>query len=354
MLANRESNAEVRSQLAASIRRLDVKDGLPVWQKLITHTEDLDDKHIPLLLWWSLEEMVSKDADTVLEFLEDQPQLWEAPIFKEHLAGRLARRLSWERGNHPSFSRKNPEENWMAFAKHPRSRMPEGKGDYSEWHTNYTPEISTINLNRLAKLFRMAPSLTYKQSLLNGMATGLAQGPPVKKIPVSLQKTFKKLQEELPDTTLAKVASQVGSSVDLPWDGQVLGGATETEQLQQRLDEGRLTYETHCASCHQTDGSGMERMAAPLQGSKFVKGEEERLIRLVLHGLRGELQMPPMKALADVELANILTYVRSRWGEGAGPVAPKTIDSIRAETSDRDHSWNREELLNLEVGINDK
>ncbi len=354
-LARNEPNAEVRSQLAASIRRLNIEDALPVLQELIARTEDLDDKHIPLLLWWTLEEMVSEDADAVLAYLKNHQQVWEAPLFEEHLASRLSQRLAWERGDAPSFSRKNPYENWMAYAKYPRRSMPNGKGDYTEWHTNYTPEISTKNLNRLARLFGMTPSLSHKQSLLNGMAAGLAQGPTVREIPVSLRNILENLWEELPDTTLAKVVSQLGDSVNLPWSEQILAkanrGITKTARLQQRFNEGKLAYETQCASCHQTDGSGMERMAAPLQGSKFVKGDKERLIHLVLNGLRGEtMQMPPMGTLTNEELADILTYIRNRWGNGSAPVSPDTIEKVRAETGDRDQPWTRKELLNLEVG----
>src|SRR5699024_187430 len=333
-----EPNAEVRSQLAASLRRLDPGQALPALRELIGRSEDRGDKHIPLLLWWALEEMVSREADTVLDFLEDHPQLWEAPLFEEHLVSRLARRLAWERGDSPSYLRQNPYENWMAYAEHPRSRMPNGKGDYSEWRTNYTPEVSNRNLDRLSRLLEMAPSQSDKQLLLEGMAAGLDQGATVQEIPRSLQQTLRELRQELPRSgALAKVAARLGEAADLPWAQplpvrSVLSGE---ERLKQRLANGKQAYEIHCGSCHQSDGSGMERMAAPLRDSRWVSGNQQQLIRLVLHGLRGELQMPPMGTLTDKELADILTYIRSQWGKEAEPVSPAAIESVRKETDGR-------------------
>ncbi|SHF69284.1 putative membrane-bound dehydrogenase domain-containing protein [Fodinibius roseus] len=352
-LARSEPHAEVRSQLAASLRRLDPGQALPVLRELIGRPEDCGDKHIPLLLWWALEEMVSREADAVLDFLEEHPQLWEAPLFEQHLASRLARRLAWERGDSPSYSRKNPYKNWMAYAEHPRSRMPDGKGDYSEWRTNYTPAVSNRNLGRLARLLEMAPTRAARELLLEGMAAGLDQGAPVEQIPPALQQTLRELRREFPRSeALAQVAVRLGEAAELPWDQPLparplLSGE---ERLQQRLAEGKQAYETHCGSCHQSDGSGMERMAAPLRNSRWVSGNPKQLIRLVLHGLRGELQMPPMKTLSDEDLADILTYIRNRWGNGAGPISPEAIDSVRGETTGRDHPWTRQELSGVETG----
>ena len=42
------------------------------------------------------------------------------------------------------------------------------KGDYTEWETNYTPEISDRNLTRLARLLEMAPA-AHRDRLLAGV-----------------------------------------------------------------------------------------------------------------------------------------------------------------------------------------
>ena len=140
---------------------------LPCCSELIRRQEDVSDKHVPLRIWWALEEKITSDADGVLSWLE-KAGVWQAPLFTEHLAGRIARRLAADRGDTPSFTRIDPDTNWKEYARHPRSRMPGGKGDYTEWETNYTPEVSDRSLTRLARLLEMAPA-THRDRLLAGV-----------------------------------------------------------------------------------------------------------------------------------------------------------------------------------------
>ena len=65
-------------------------------------------------------------------------------------------------------------------------------------------------------------------------------------------------------------------------------------------ERGAEGFATHCAPCHQTDGRGLARLGAPLRDSPWVLGREDDLITLVLHGLQGDLLMPPMRTLEDV------------------------------------------------------
>lgn len=79
----------------------------------------------------------------------------------------------------------------------------------------------------------------------------------------------------------------------------------------------------------------MERLATPLRNSKGVLGDEERLTRIVLNGLKGELLMPPMGTLDDRQIADILTYIRHAWGHEAGPTSPETVKRVRAGAQGR-------------------
>ena len=281
-LARGEPDAEVRSELASMAGRLATSDALPLLEELIRRQEDVSDKYIPLRIWWALEARIASDADAVLRWLES-PGLWKAPLFTEHLAGRIARRLTDERGDRPSFRRVDPGGDWKAYAWHPRSRMPGGKGDYTDWETNETPEISTRNRTRLARLLEIAPA-AHREHLLTGAAAA---------------------------------------------------------------DPGTSAFLTHCAPCHQTDGSGMPRLAPPLRNSKWVLGDEQRLARIVLHGLKGELLMPPMGTLDDRQLAGILTYIRRAWGHQAGPISPDAIEKARAASPGRQTPWTASELSHL-------
>jgi mono/diheme cytochrome c family protein len=88
----------------------------------------------------------------------------------------------------------------------------------------------------------------------------------------------------------------------------------------------------------------MERLAAPLRKSPLVLGPEDSLIRVALHGLKGELVMPAMGTLDDQQLAAILTYVRSAWGQTASPIAAEAVGRVRAGSEGRKTPWTREEL----------
>src|SRR4051812_1528011 len=51
-----------------------------------------------------------------------------------------------------------------------------------------------------------------------------------------------------------------------------------------------VRFKSYCAACHQYDGRGMGD-APPLDHSPYVVGPESRLIRIVLHGVRGRIEM---------------------------------------------------------------
>jgi mono/diheme cytochrome c family protein len=113
------------------------------------------------------------------------------------------------------------------------------------------------------------------------------------------------------------------------------------------FERGREAFLIYCAQCHQTDGSGMPRLAAPLRNSKWVLGREDLLARIVLNGLKGELLMPPMGTLDDQQLAAILTYIRRAWGHEAPPISPEVIKRVRAQSEGRQAPWTVTELSAL-------
>jgi mono/diheme cytochrome c family protein len=91
----------------------------------------------------------------------------------------------------------------------------------------------------------------------------------------------------------------------------------------------------------------MQRLATPLRNSKWVLGDEELLARIVLHGLKGELLMPPMGTLDDRQLADILTYIRRAWGHQAAPISSETVARVRAGSAGRKTPWTVNELSAL-------
>jgi mono/diheme cytochrome c family protein len=112
-------------------------------------------------------------------------------------------------------------------------------------------------------------------------------------------------------------------------------------------ERGRDEFANHCASCHQTDGSGLARLGAPLRNSTWVLGREDALTRIVLNGLQGDLVMPPMGTLDDHQIADVLTYIRRAWGHAAGAVSVDAVARARAASAGRATPWTRRELSAL-------
>ena len=65
-LAAREKDVNVRSQLASAARRLPVASNLQIVTGLLSRDEDVDDPHIPLLLWWAIEPQAVMERERVL------------------------------------------------------------------------------------------------------------------------------------------------------------------------------------------------------------------------------------------------------------------------------------------------
>lgn len=119
-------------------------------------------------------------------------------------------------------------------------------------------------------------------------------------------------------------------------------------------EPGLTHFQSYCAACHQYDGQGVGD-APPLDGSPWVTGPEDRLIRIVLHGVRGPMEvsgktydreMPGFgPILSDGDVASLLSFVRRRFGGPGQPIAPAAVSRIRAANQNRTDYWSVEELL---------
>ncbi len=94
-LAASEPDVTVRSQLACTARRLPARDGLPVVERLLLRNLDGKDPHLPLLLWWAVEENAGTARERVLETFASAAA-WQAPLVREAILGRLMRRYAAE------------------------------------------------------------------------------------------------------------------------------------------------------------------------------------------------------------------------------------------------------------------
>ena len=118
-----------------------------------------------------------------------------------------------------------------------------------------------------------------------------------------------------------------------------------------------------CAVCHQATGLGLPGSFPPLAGSEWATAANAVLpIRVVLHGLQGPVTVKGQKfssampaygtnqPLSDSEVAAVLTYVRSAWGNTASAVTAEQVAAERTATASRTTMWTAADLQPLLKG----
>jgi mono/diheme cytochrome c family protein len=111
----------------------------------------------------------------------------------------------------------------------------------------------------------------------------------------------------------------------------------------ERSAGGRI-YMDSCAACHRLSGGG-ERLAFPtLAGNSIVlNSDPSSLIAVILDGARlpstaaapSGLAMPPFGwRYDDVDIAEVATFVRTNWGNGARPITAAQVAMVRKRLSD--------------------
>ncbi|HKP56216.1 MAG TPA: cytochrome c [Polyangiales bacterium] len=120
---------------------------------------------------------------------------------------------------------------------------------------------------------------------------------------------------------------------------------------------GEATYQTVCAACHQANAQGLPGAFPPLAGSEWVNGDPETMIRIVLAGLSGPIEvkgtafnqmMPPPPGLDDEKIAQVITHVRANFGNKASEVKKEQVTALRAEATSRGKPWTSAELKALQ------
>ncbi len=147
-LSQNEPEVEVRSQIAASAKRLPGKVALPMINNLLLHHDDSGDPDIPLQIWWVLESKAESDRDGIVSLFKDK-SFWSIPIVKEVVLSRLMQRYI----------------------------LPGGKDNY---------EVAR-------RLFELAPNKASGEKLMNGLQEGL-RGKSISELPVNLVQAMKPYQ----------------------------------------------------------------------------------------------------------------------------------------------------------------
>jgi len=129
--------------------------------------------------------------------------------------------------------------------------------------------------------------------------------------------------------------------------------------------QGKLVFETLCATCHGLDGRGLKQgeifLAPALTKSELFRrnGDVDSLVRVLLKGQTGPIDgvtygegmMPPLELIYnDDQLASVLNFVGERWHNWTKPVTAEEVARVRKENLDRKAPWTQSELKAAKSG----
>lgn len=103
--------------------------------------------------------------------------------------------------------------------------------------------------------------------------------------------------------------------------------------------KGKTIYTQTCVACHQANGQGIPNAFPPLAKSDFLNKDTNRAIKAVLNGLHGPITVNgkkfnsamPSQNLKDQQIADVLTYVYSSWGNNNTKVTPAMVKALRGK-----------------------
>jgi mono/diheme cytochrome c family protein len=122
--------------------------------------------------------------------------------------------------------------------------------------------------------------------------------------------------------------------------GLLAAAPLQQTPLAASLARGKKIYQQQCLTCHQVDGTGVMNMNPPLVKTTYVLGDKSALIKIVLEGMKTPLTiddyeyhnvMPPHTTMTDLEIADVLTFVRHSFGNKASAVTAAEVKAIRVK-----------------------
>lgn len=156
----------------------------------------------------------------------------------------------------------------------------------------------------------------------------------------SMTEAFNNSTQFMQDEDLTAIARYLKS---LPGDPQRDGSPWQYQAVAANTNApGAHTYATRCASCHGLDGKGQPEWMPPLAGATSALAKENASAinitlngsqRVVAAGVPDAYRMPAFREqLSDQEIAQVLTYVRSTWGNNGGAVDAAAVNTLRGHT----------------------
>lgn len=141
---------------------------------------------------------------------------------------------------------------------------------------------------------------------------------------------------------LAIYSGKQSDTVYLPEGGAIQETASApapalARNLEEQIQFGVRVYRQVCAACHQPDGQGVKGAFPPLAKSDFLNANKSRAIGVVKNGLSGKISVNgesydgvmPSLGLSDHDIANVLTYVYSAWGNSGNTVSAAEAAAVK-------------------------
>jgi mono/diheme cytochrome c family protein len=163
----------------------------------------------------------------------------------------------------------------------------------------------------------------------------------------SMSDAFNNSTQFMTDDDLAAVAHYLKSLPGNPkGDGAPYkydAAASSMPASEQRLKApGAQTFMAKCAACHGADGRGQGQWIPPLAGAASSMAKEDASqvnvtlngsARTVAAGIPDAYRMPPFRnQLSDQEVADVLTFIRTSWGNQGGAVKADAVKHLRQRT----------------------
>jgi mono/diheme cytochrome c family protein len=142
--------------------------------------------------------------------------------------------------------------------------------------------------------------------------------------------------------TMFRHSFAIAAGLCLAFAAHDRGLSAEPQQLPNNAQAGLNSYLANCSACHQTSGEGLPGVFPPLKGSGVVnKDDAAKHIRVILYGMRDAraggvtytAAMPPFAgALSNEEIAAIVNYERTSWGNRGKPVTAVQVAAERGRS----------------------
>ena len=141
------------------------------------------------------------------------------------------------------------------------------------------------------------------------------------------------LEQDEYDDWVAEQNGEAPAVGDVPEEDPAVAEVDEEELADMSEDElmtlGNQVYDSQCLACHRAEGGGMGNFPA-LAGNERVIDDREFAIDVTVNGVSGTAMQAFGRRLDDQELAGVVTYIRTAWGNDAGDlVQPSDIRDAR-------------------------